>query len=311
MIRKAMSPAWVFVFTGFLTWSVGAICPAQQPAQPPDPAGKAAKPADADDAEVRVAGPDDVEGPRLKFKVAKINSLRKMVEEKVDLNPAQKGIVRKLFNDYISDLKANVPTKQNRTVTKRNKIYPPTVEQLEEDLADARKKGDVAKAAEIERQITLAKKTLTTPVDDQTYLLLEAIKKELKPDQLAQFEKVVERWHAISPRGPRTGSFQQLRRALADPEVGMSEEQKKATDAILQDTLKEVRMGGSRSPEKMEESVTKARIAIFEKLTPEQQMKVNANLKTFKAEDIVYDDSKARAFKEKEKKSQDKAGDDK
>ena len=240
------------------------------------------------------AGDLDKFGPRITHRITKTNKLRQMMEEKVELTSAQKTKIGRLFDDFIEDTKNSSPKRAKDPNTPSNKIFPPTMRDFEKQLQKAQEAGDEAAVERIRREIKILKKEPATPSDDHSPILIEKITAELKPEQVAAFENVVERWKAVSPRGPRTGPFQQLRRAIHDPEVGLSEAEKTTVDKILTDTLQSVREGDERNPEKMAQAVEKARVVIYEKLTPQQRSKVEANLKAFKAEEKGLDDSKYR-----------------
>jgi len=254
--------------------------------QPPSKNPKAAAP--------RAAAGKEVFGPRFEYRISNINKLRAMMEEKIELTPEQKAKINGLFNDFIEDMRNNSPQRSRDPNTPANKVYPPSMRDLEKQLKSAEEKGDDAATEKIRREITILKKEPSTATEDYSPVLIEKVAAELKPEQAATFASVVERWKAVSPRGPRTGPFKQLRRALLDPEVGLTEAERATVEKVLNDALKSGRAGGDRNAEKMAEAVEKARAVIFEKLTPEKREKVEANLKAFKAEERNLDDSKSR-----------------
>ncbi len=284
--------------------------PAAEPATAKTPA--------ASDNKGPAAGSDaDKLGPRFEANIAKLNKLRRMMDEKLELSPAQRGTIGRLLDTFISELKENKAIKKRSAPKQPSTIYPKSVPQLEEDLKKAQADNDTEKMEKIRQQIGQIKREPPTPMDDETAALFEKLRDELKPDQKEKFEKVVARWKAITPRGPRTGPFQQLRRAVMDPEVELTEAQKTGTEAIFNETLRVVRLDGERDPAKVADAVDEAKAKVFEKLTPEQQAKVNANLKMFRAEEKGYDESKFRGPKavkkpvEKAKGDGDKPADDK
>jgi hypothetical protein len=233
-------------------------------------------------------------GVRMQARIAQINKLREMMDEKVELTSAQKTKVDGLFSDFIEDAKNTVPLRRKDSTKSDNKTSPPQIPQLQRQLEKAQEAGDTAAVERIRGEIALLKKEPPTPTDDHSDVLIEKVKAQLNPDQVPDFEKVVERWKAIAPRGPRSGPFQQLRRALHDPEVGLSESEKADADKVLQDTLKSFQSDPDRGPEKMEKAVDKARSTISEKLTPLQRSKIEADLQMFKAEQKELNDSTNR-----------------
>ena len=209
----------------------------------------------------------------MQARIVRINRLREMMDEKVELTSAQKTKVDGLFSDFIEDAKNTVPQRQ---------------------LEKAIEAGDTAAVERVGDEIRPLKKERLTPTDDHSGVLIEKVKAQLDPDQVPVFEKVVERWKTIAPRGLRPGPLLQLRRALQDPEVGLSESEKADADKVLQDTLKSFQSDPDHNPEKMEKAVDKARSTICEKLTPLQSSKIEANLKMFKAEQKELNDSTDR-----------------
>jgi hypothetical protein len=212
-------------------------------------------------------------GARVQARIVQINRLREMMDEKVELTSAQKTKVDGLFSDFIEDAKKTVPV---RRLEKPREA---------EDTAAVERAGD---------EIRPLKKEPLNPTDDHSNVLIEKVKAQLDPNQVPAFEKVVERWKAIAPRGPGSGPLLRLRRALQDPEVGLSESEKADADKVLQDTLKSFQSDPDRSPEKTEKAADKARATICEKLTPLQRSKIEANLQMFKVEQKELNDSTDR-----------------
>ncbi len=208
-------------------------------------------------------------GVRMQARIVKINRLREMMDEKVELTSAQKTKVDGLFSEFIEDAKNTVPQRQ---------------------LQKPHEAGDTAAVERVGDEIRPLKKEPLNPTDDHSDALIEKVKAQLNPDQIPAFEKVVERWKAVSPRRPRSGPFQQLRKALRDPEVGLSESEKADADKVLQDMLKSFQSDPDRNPEKMEKAIDKARSTICEKLTPLQRSKIEADLQMFQAEQKELND---------------------
>lgn len=233
-------------------------------------------------------------GPRVQVQIANIHRLRKMMDEKIQLSPSQTATIDRLFEDYVEDVKNTaVRKKADARQPTENKVLPPTMAQLEKERSLAKARGDQEKFDELGKKMSALRKDPVLLSDSGTEFLTAKIKAELKPDQSAAFDVVLDRWNLIVPRGPRTGPFQQLRRALKDPEVGLSAGQQKEADDLLQQALKTVRSGQS-SPEKLAEEVEKVKTVVFEKITPEQRKKLEAILRLFKETEKEYDDSKYR-----------------
>jgi hypothetical protein len=212
-------------------------------------------------------------GVPMPARIVRINKLREMMDEKVELTSTQKTKVDGLFSDFIEAAKNTPPVRR---------------------LEKPREAGDTAAVERVGDEIRPLKKELLPPTGDPSEVLIEKVRAQLNPDQVPAFAKVVERWKAITPRRPRTGPLLQLRKALQDPEVGLSESEKADADKVLKDTLKSLQSDPDRNPEKMEKAADKARSTICEKLTPLQCSKIEADLKMFKAEQKELNDSTDR-----------------
>jgi hypothetical protein len=235
-------------------------------------------------------------GPRAAIRIQNTQRLRQMIDEKIKLSPQQASAINRIFDDYVDDVKESYKgRKKPSDPDYENKVLPPTTGQLEKRKRAADASGDKAKLDAANEEMSNRRREPLVPGENYSNLLTEKVRLELKPDQVPVFDKVVERWNLIVPKGPRTGPFQRLRRALKDPEVGLSAEVQKAADERLQAALTATRRGSETSEEKMEEEISKAQAEIFTKLTPEQRKKVEANLRAFKEVERQYDDSKARA----------------
>jgi len=225
-------------------------------------------------------------GPRIRRHIANVNKLREMIEAKLELNPTQKEKVGRLFDDFIAEIKKSPPMLPLFPDRPPNKLNPSDMRELEEKIQQAQQAGDSAAAEKLREQINAMKKEPPTPSEDRTSLWIEGIRAELKPDQSEAFQKTVESWVAIAARIPIIGPYQYLIYALRNPEVGLSKEELAALDKVLDDTmwanLSNVQLVADES---MAAVVEKAQIAVNEKLTPEQQAKVQANVKVLEDAD--------------------------
>lgn len=285
-MRKTGFKFAIAAFCAFGCWAGSAVY-----SQDKAPSGKQDKP----DAKAGVALEDEV-GPRAAIRIQNIQRLRQMIDEKIQLSPQQAAAVNRIFDDYVSDVKESYKGRKKPSDPKHeNKVIPPTMAQLEKTRRAAEEAGDKAKVEETNQAMSALRREPQTPGENYSNYLTDKVRLELKPDQVPVFDKVVERWNLIVPRGPRTGPFQRLRRALKDPEVGLSAEVAKEAEDRLQAALAASRRGTDTSEEKMEEEVNRAQADIFTKLTPEQRKKVEANIRAFKDVEKQYDTSKARA----------------
>jgi len=238
--------------------------------------------------------PED--GPRVALRIDNAHRLRVMMEEKIKLSPQQAAAINRVLDDYVDDLRNNFQ-RPKAGVPRRagNKVLPPTIAQMEREKVTAEAIGDQNRIKELNQEISNRRREPMLPGDDHADSLRAKIVPHLKDDQVAVFDKVMERWHLIIPKGPRTGPFQRFRRALQDPEVGISAERREAFDEILKVALKAGRTGKEGSRAKLEQEVERAKSTIYAKLDAEQRKKIDANLRLFEEIEKQYDDSIDRA----------------
>lgn len=238
----------------------------------------------------------DEVGPRAAIRIQNIHRLRQMIDEKIKLSPDQAAKINRLFDAYVDDVKASYTGRKRAPREPRpNQLIPATMPQLEAQRKKAEAEGDTKKLEEINQAMSDLRREPQVPGENYSEYLTSKVREELKADQVEVFDKVVQRWSLIVPRGPRTGPVQRLRRAVKDPEIGVSADVQKFADERIQEAMKVARRGSESSEEKLEAEVEAAKADIFEKLTPEQRKKVDANIAAFKSVEKQYDDSKARA----------------
>lgn len=233
-------------------------------------------------------------GPWVREMIAPVYRLRQKMDEKIVLNSAQRAKIAQLFDDFLEDTKNNDPSRRNNPNKPANKIFPPDLRELEEKLKQSQRTGDDAEAAKLRSQIAMIGLERPHMDRDHSPILIERIAAELNPAQAQVFQKIVEQWRAVDrprPPIPRPGPLQLLRRALLDPEVGLSEKDRAMVNDNLGETLKSVQTDKEYVPDKMAKAVQKAQVVIFEKLTPDQRRKAETKLEMLKAEEKKWAES--------------------
>lgn len=250
---------------------------AQADATPPAEIPKPAPPAGSDNSSPL--------GPLKRRHVANVNKLREMIEEKIELDAAQKENIGRLFDDFLADIRKSPPMRKLVPGLSPDIIINrPDARAVEEKTRQAQQAGDAAAADKLPEQINAPQKVFPASPGDRTPLWIEKIRVEMKPDQGEAFQKTVEQWEAVAARIPILGPYMSLRRALWNPEVGLSQQELDALDVVLDDTMwacfskTEV-----VTAETYAEIVEKAQVAVNRKLTPQQQAKVEANVKIYDA----------------------------
>ncbi len=192
-------------------------------------------------------------GPYAIQQIVNIKQLRKRIQENLQLTSSQASNIDRLCASFI-DQTIKVAGAQQKTAD------APT---------DKRQSGGLK--------------------EDHSPEWIAKIKAELNPDQVPVFEKVAKRWSDLKTFAPRSAPLQQLRRAIQDPEVGLTDAQREEFDALLTKTRKSIRVDGERpSPATRAETAEKTRDAIYEKLTPEQKAKMAEDLRIFGEEAEEY-----------------------
>jgi len=219
---------------------------------------------------------------RLRTQIAMAQRLRQMMDEKIELTPTQATAIDRWIHDWTEDVANAVDPRLSAAANRPdNKVLPPFMLQLEREQTRAKNAGDDAKVQSIEQQKSMLRREPAVLGDDLTESLTAKIKTELTPEQAAVYENVVKRWDAIVPRGTQTGPFYQLVRAIDDPEVGLSPEQKEEATKLLQRALKDARSSGKDPKVRLAENIEKTKKIIYGKMTDEQRRKIEADLRFF------------------------------
>jgi|GEM_PF-4477563 len=204
--------------------------------------------------------------------------LEKALLTGVKLDAAQRTAVKKVFADLY---------RRVDETPSLGGFYPrayPTydaakLKKRKDDLKAARKKRDSKLVREIQADIdkhTAGSDANMTPIPEDILPDLAAL---MKSDQIADYQRIVDHWTALKPRGPFDGAFRMLTRAILDPSLELTPDQLQQTKKIVSDTFQLVRK--NRDPENVAKLATLAKKKIMKGFNKQQQAQLNQSLRMF------------------------------
>ncbi len=237
----------------------------------PDQANTAAEPA-----------PEELAlGPRKWRGLRKVERLRDAIFERINLTPRQKADLAVVFARAFQEAHENP-----RWWAPSPRPYPTLGNkeraELERQLATAEKAGDHKAAEKIRFNIAKGTVGATASLPPSTQdVLIADLTKCLNPDQVDAFNATVERWRVLESRLPRDGPLRMLRRALADPDLGLSAEVHQKVDGIMERAYQALPSSGKRTPESKSAAAKGARAEILAIVDSKQKAIVEAHLAQF------------------------------
>lgn len=232
-----------------------------------------------------------------KRRIVQLRRLWNDVKARIILSPEQVVDVDRRFEAYIQYYKEG---KYNPLDSRPSPLDPGHPEELREiyaNLEAAKKKGNLIEMEQREEELTeyLRRSPPIGPLRDQRFL--GELGSVMKPDQFRAYVDVVARWRKLHPRVPGDDAYRRLYRAVDDPDLKVTEEQKQFIDAVLSAARKRMGPPGERKVEQTELEAQKAKEEIFTKLTDEQKKQVEKTIALYKEDDEVYATMKSNAPK--------------
>lgn len=216
-----------------------------------------------------------VVGERVWVRVKAFERLHKMILDRVPLTDEEK----KEFADKFADIKKRMI--ENPRWASRGTPRPLWSKEeraaLETKLAEAQAKGDSAAAAELQTEI--AKGTSGTEENshwDWKELAAE-VQDTARPEKRDAVVAVVDRWGPLERTMPFDGPIRMLNRALRDPDLKLSEEQRNGVQKALAEAMKELPTD-KRSDTKKQEAGAQAKARVMSILNDEQKKILEANV---------------------------------
>ncbi len=237
-------------------------------------------------AEEEEAKPGDREGRRMKPRemmsvpelIAKLNKLRKTMDEHLDLSRKQEEAVDELFEFQLESLE-QTPSKQKTAKDLENELE--AVQGLQQELIEARKTGDRERARDIRRQMSEKLRQRRSGSALPLGRFVKKVGSELNEAQLDKYHAIVKRLGLKDALRERGFPIQRLMGAVFASDVGLSREQSRTVRRIVSEHMASIDTR-DMGKEERDESVAKLRDKIFEELTPEQREAVEAKLEEMK-----------------------------
>lgn len=210
------------------------------------------------------------------FEIRQISFLQTLTKANLDLEPEQVLAVDKVFADFVRRTAEDRPRpvflaySATKAVDSSGQVIPgmkPAGMTIDSDPA----------AAQV--SIPDSPQVLADKEGNPLYLV-QLIIDELRPEQEAPFRAIVGRWNVLRPR-PVDGPLRRLRRAIRDPQVGLSE----AERTVAVNALTSFRTTLSRAERKRvpPEASEKALAVVLETLAPQQAARLQATLAVLEA----------------------------
>jgi hypothetical protein len=155
---------------------------------------------------------------------ALIAKLRERMDEKLDLSNEQERAVDALFQTHMKELKN---AKGQRRATKEAEKRDDELAELRGKLREARAGGNKEDVNEIRKQMRDILKEQRQGVTKGTAEFLRKVRDELDDEQTKEYEEIV-RELGLDLEDNSGITVQQLFKVVLSPEIGLSEEQRKA-----------------------------------------------------------------------------------
>jgi Spy/CpxP family protein refolding chaperone len=239
------------------------------------PEDQSPEPGDSSVQETPVRGPQPFEAPASRRTVSRLTRLREEIKEKLDLTAEQEKQIGDLVDDHIRSIE------EQREQRGRSRIKETDLEELKtlrNQMKEARKTGDTEAARRIRTEMTEKARSLRQPIGPSTSQLIEKIAGQLEEGQLRTFEEIVRRFRLDDAPHYRGGPLRTLLRAVRDPELALTDEQRREVRETVRRTITAV-PPDERRGERMDETAKKLQAEISELLTAEQRAKLEAALK--------------------------------
>ncbi len=185
-------------------------------------------------------------------RVLLLNKLEKTVLQKLQLDDKQTVAVKRVFQEYISEVNATVTalTKPGKDRRRRPANMNELLE-LQAKMTEARKAGDIQTADRLRDRIVygetsgpkrsdLALQLMSTPT-----AFFQNLAAELPSSQHGQFNRLAQRWWALYPQIALEYPLGRLYRASLDPELDISNGQREAIRKMIAEASADLKPVGS------------------------------------------------------------------
>lgn len=212
---------------------------------------------------------------------AGLKKLWDAMKSELDLRKEQEKAVDELFRTHLRSLREG---RNHRRPFRAGPGNAKKLKNLRDKLREAQKAGDKETTRELGRQLREIKEARGTAVADTTTQFIEKLAEALNEDQRPAFRQLVKRLQIRNRPEVRAVALRRLWRATRHPDVGLSDEQRRAVQAALRKGFLSTAQSG-RDANTPEEVMADVHAEVFKELTPEQRVKIEAMLEAEKGRD--------------------------
>lgn len=286
---SSMNLAALLALIGFTAW-----LPAQQEKdKAANPTEESASASEGDEAG-EGKKPTSEEG-QARRTVATLTKLREKMEAKLELTDDQKKAIRPLFEEQIKELKATATRKPSEG---EKDPKGDEMAELREKLNEAQKNSDRDGINEIRKQMRDLRRERRQGIQKGTSVMLKKVSEKLNEEQKEEFEEMVKELGLDIDSPSAEVSVQQMFRAVLNPEVGLSNEQRTAVLMHMRSSI-EGMDAETRDSRDLDELAGQLRADLRKELTPDQWKKV---------EELLKADAEKNAAERARNADRDKAG---
>ena len=218
--------------------------------------------------------PRPTEGLASRRLVSRLTKLHEAIKEKLDLTSEQEESIRDLFDDHIRKVTEHHDQQHG------NRVDEADLEELKalrNRMIEARKSGDTDTARRLRAQMTEKARAMRPPAGPSASQLIEKVAKQLEEGQLETFHAIVRRFRLDEAPTPGGGPLRAILQAVRDPQLGLSDEQRRDIRDLVRRAITGVPPGERRGA-RLDEVAERVRADISELLTPDQRTKLEAAL---------------------------------
>lgn len=211
------------------------------------------------------------EDPR--YLASQLGKLHEVMRKKLDLGSEQEETLDKLFEEHLQMLK----TQDEADAKKDAKENEEKILKLRQDLLAAREADDREAVTRLRTQLREVMKARKGRPGGATARFLQKVREELTEEQLPMFREMLKRMELDRYAGPRDHPMSRLMRAVFDPQVGLSTEQRDDIRQMMRDAFTSTARDADTTIQ-IDEITNDLKLRIFEELTADQRDKIEALL---------------------------------
>lgn len=209
--------------------------------------------------------------------IAEIVKLQDTMKKKLSLSKKQEEVIDALFRDYVRAVKERQEARRQASARPE---AADELRQLRDKMLEARDSGDMEAVRQLREQFRQKLRLRSGPPGADAGQFVQKVAAELDEKQRPAFRKLARRLSTGNAHRPPqlNREIYYLWRAVLQPDVGASSEQKKEIQGMVRKAHLSIEEAESDEV-KVKEITAKVRSDILEKLTPEQRAKVEAAMK--------------------------------